>query len=220
MSKIPSNHKLAERILIKLVESGELKINENGEIWRYKKRFGTKSGGTKLIDVVPIRAERNLNGYLSIRGMFNNKRTTGFAHRLVWQYFNGNIENGLTINHKDGNKQNNHPTNLELATYSDQIKHCYHVLKNKSQVGEKNNQSKIKDIDIIKIIKLYDTKLYTQAEIAKIYGVCHQQISRIINGDRRNQDGNVKIKIDHRNCKYLERNEKGVFIGKRNNKHE
>lgn len=208
--KIPSNHKFSERKLIKLVESSEFIIKSNGEIWRQKRRIGKT-----VFDIKPTRAERKgKDGYLTVRGMFNGVRHTGAAHRLVWQYFKGKIPNGLTINHKDGIKDNNHPDNLELATYSEQNKHCYYILKKRSQKGEKNNQAKIKDSDISKIISLYNSKKHTQLQIANIFSVSHQQISKIINGDRRNHNKNV-IKKDHRNCDCLVRDNKGKFIGKK-----
>ncbi len=209
--KVPKNHRFVERIVIKLVYENIITINENGEIWRVRKKIRGK-----YYDIAPKRAEiGGANGnYFSVQLFENNKAHRALAHRLIWHYFKGKIPDGLTINHKDGNKQNNHPDNLELATYSEQTLHCYHVLKNKTQVGEKNNQAKIKDDDIEKIIKLYETKLYTQLQISKMYGISHQHVSSIINGDRRNYNGNI-IKIDHRNCDYLERDNKGKFIGKK-----
>lgn len=39
-----------------------------------------------------------------------------YAHRLVWEIFNGEIEEGLEIDHKDGNKSNNSIGNLRKVT--------------------------------------------------------------------------------------------------------
>jgi hypothetical protein len=47
------------------------------------------------------------------------------AHRFVWEAIHGSIPPGLTVNHVDGDKANNRPDNLELATQSEQISHAY-----------------------------------------------------------------------------------------------
>lgn len=46
------------------------------------------------------------------------------AHRLVALCFVPNPDSKATVNHKDGNKLNNHFTNLEWATVQEQIEHA------------------------------------------------------------------------------------------------
>ena len=57
-----------------------------------------------------LQPRRHRQGYLTISVQGKQK----FIHRLVWEEFNGVIPKGLQINHKDGNKSNNHIDNLEL----------------------------------------------------------------------------------------------------------
>lgn len=47
------------------------------------------------------------------------------SHRVVWTHFNGRIPSGLQINHIDLNKANNAPSNLELVTAAENIRHSY-----------------------------------------------------------------------------------------------
>ncbi len=102
---LPSNHRQAERILIQLVRDGQWQIDENGYIWRTCVRHGLRIGGFELLPCTVRRVERKSPlGYLTVRAMIDWKRTTGFAHRLVWQHFFGDIPDGLTINHKNGIK--------------------------------------------------------------------------------------------------------------------
>ena len=53
-------------------------------------------------------------------------------HILVYTMFVGEIPKGMTINHKDGNHENNQLNNLELATYSENMQHSYDILKRTS----------------------------------------------------------------------------------------
>ena len=77
----------------------------------------------------------------------NKVRTSHLIHRLVAITFLDNPNNKLTVNHKDGNKLNNHLCNLEWATYSENCKHSYdnnlHDLELcKSYIGKKHAKSK------------------------------------------------------------------------------
>jgi hypothetical protein len=56
---------------------------------------------------------------------FNGKNKTVLLHRLVAETFLPNPENLETVNHKDGNKENNHVDNLEWMTYGDNTKDSF-----------------------------------------------------------------------------------------------
>ena len=63
------------------------------------------------------------SGYLLVR--MNNKAIT--IHSIIANLFIGERPKGLVVNHKDGNKFNNHPSNLEYVTIAENI---YHSIKN------------------------------------------------------------------------------------------
>ena len=124
--RVPTNHRQAERHIIKAIESGELRIDRQGRIWREKVRKGLKMGGVQLCRIKPKRAEHRVQaGYLQIRNTIDGKRIYACAHRLVWQYFFGDIPDGLCMNHKNGIKDDNRPENLEVVTYSENQKHAF-----------------------------------------------------------------------------------------------
>lgn len=72
------------------------------------------------------------NEYIYYKIPKNKKPTHYSAHRLVAQHFICNPENKPQVNHKDGNKSNNHYSNLEWVTASENFIHRYKVLKQKN----------------------------------------------------------------------------------------
>ena len=60
-------------------------------------------------------------GYQRIRLLKNHKRISIYIHRLVYQTFIGEIPEGYEINHIDHNKSNNHISNLELVSHSENM---------------------------------------------------------------------------------------------------
>lgn len=63
------------------------------------------------------------NGYERVN--VDGRETT--VHRVVVEALHGQIPEGLTVNHLDGDKANNRPDNLELATQGEQVAHAYRI---------------------------------------------------------------------------------------------
>lgn len=70
-------------------------------------------------------------GYYRVNFFVNDKRTVFLVHRLVAIEWIPNPMNKAEVNHKDGNKSNNHVSNLEWNTKSENQYHSYHRLNNK-----------------------------------------------------------------------------------------
>jgi hypothetical protein len=69
------------------------------------------------------------NGYYKVDLYDNLKRRKVYVHQLVGEcYHKDTWFAGAVINHKDGNRLNNHKDNLEWSTYSRNNKHAYEVL--------------------------------------------------------------------------------------------
>jgi len=68
------------------------------------------------------------NGYYRV--MFGDRKRE-LVHRLVAKAFHCNPDNRPCVNHKDGDPSNNHKSNLEWVTYSENELHSYRVLGKK-----------------------------------------------------------------------------------------
>lgn len=70
---------------------------------------------------------RGKAGYLVVRLLSNGVGITRVVHRLVAEAFIPNENNLPTVNHIDGNKQNNHVDNLEWVSFADNNIHALHT---------------------------------------------------------------------------------------------
>lgn len=83
------------------------------------------------------RPEGKIN-YMSVTLSKNGKGKTFSVHRLVAEAFISNPENKRTVNHKDCDPTNNDVSNLEWATYSENILHAFQNGKRPWNLGKRN----------------------------------------------------------------------------------
>ena len=129
-------------------------------------------------EVVPSVSKK---GYLQV--CLTNKNTYSI-HRLVALTFIENEENKPEVNHIDGNKLNNHISNLEWCTTQENLEHkrinnLGKTLKAKlSATGTNNSQAKLDEEDVILIrtncVTKEDIKRFSKeldVSIATIYDI-------------------------------------------------
>ncbi len=130
-------------------------------------------------------------GYHQVVVYKNNKNYTRMVHTLVTQTFLGWRPAGLEVNHKDGNKSNNHLSNLEYVTPSENIRHAWATglfekvreATIRDKTGERNKVSKLSDEQVDKLQALKGTML--QREAAALFGISPKHVSSIWGGKRR-----------------------------------
>lgn len=146
---MPWTHRQSERRFADLVRIGYWRVDADGSVWKTG-RFGTHT--REIIPITPRRAESiTRDGYLYIRAtMDDRKRLHGGAHRLVWQWFNGDIPDGMVVNHINGVKSDNRPENLEVVTSSENGAHAHRTGLN-SCAGERNPNVRLTDKQVVEI---------------------------------------------------------------------
>lgn len=173
--------------LYKAVEAGLLEIDSKGRIWKVAEMRGNRWNQNRAKHrVMRRRAEHDQGQYLQVRRMVAGKRTYALAHRLVWMHFNGPIPQGLQINHKNGNKKDNRPANLELATSAQNTRHAVRVLgvgRAANQHGEKNRNAKLTQAQV-QAIRSRRAQGDSLKAIASEFGVTFQTVSKIARGNR------------------------------------
>lgn len=106
-------------------------------------------------------------------------------HRLVYQYFIGPIPDGLTVNHKNGNRKDNRAANLEAATMREQMIHAYATgLQQRAKGSARKNVAKLTEAQVSEIRRRYTFRVVTGKILGAEFGVSAGCISSIIRGDR------------------------------------
>lgn len=133
-----------------------------------------------------LRQHKTINGYPQVGLAKDNKSQTKLIHRLVCDAFKNNTYNKPCVNHIDLDKTNNHLSNLEWCTYSENEKHSYAngkipIKSNLGNTGLKAKDSKqVMQYDLcMNIVSIYESA----SMAAKTNGIGQGHISACCRGD-------------------------------------
>lgn len=98
-----------------------------------------------------------------------------YAHRVIWQAANGDIPDGLEIDHLNGNKADNRARNLEAVTKSQNVRRA--IALGLAPVGEQKAQAKLTDDKVREIRATVET--ITAAQWARDLGVDKSTIKAV-----------------------------------------
>lgn len=147
-----------------------LKRNKNYGVDEYGNVYSIKKNKK-------LTPKKNHDGYLRIQLWKNGKCEFVSIHRLVAEEYIPNPNNYPIVNHLDGDKQNNHYTNLEWCTQKDNIIHSWKNGFSKPRRNEKVKMSK--RIDQLTLEGEYITTFPSTMEIERQLGIPHSQISNV-----------------------------------------
>lgn len=110
-------------------------------------------------------------GYFNCSLSKNNTRKSFLVHWIIAKTFLKKPQNKSQVNHIDGDKKNNHISNLEYVTFSENVRHSYNLGLQKTKL---TNQQ------VISMRKKFLTGRYTKSQLAKIFGIHDSTASCII----------------------------------------
>lgn len=155
----------------------------------------TKDGViTRLYDDHIYTVSDNNYGYLISAGEY--------IHRLVAMFHIPNPDNLPCVNHKDGNKKNNHVDNLEWCSYSHNGKHAVTTGLQPVAKGCNHYSSKLTTEQVQAIIDGFVAgKSYPELE--KEFSISNAAVSRIIRGVRYKEENVDRSKVKKRSSDIL-----------------
>ena len=136
-------------------------ITSCGKVWSYKrKKFLSPS--------------KQKNGYFHIDLCGKTK----LIHRLVAEAYVDNPYGKDTVDHIDGNKENNSVNNLQWLTHAE-------------------NRVKGKRKNLCKIVCVNDGRIFdTQTECADFYGIRQSNVNHVLTGKLKTTGGKIFIRKD------------------------
>jgi hypothetical protein len=133
---------------------GLYEISESGVVKSLPRIKKDSFGGEYTTKPRILKVSITKKGYVRVKLTDSNGCSKEyFLHRLVIQAFKETIPDSV-VNHLDGNKQNNHFSNLEWVTHQENIKHA--VKKGLFHKGERTGSSVLTEEDVRWIRSTYE----------------------------------------------------------------
>ena len=162
---------------------GSYQVSNMGRVRSVDRVVTFKDGSMRKLKGKVLKSYLNNVGYELLKLSNDGRGNTKTVHRLVLETFKPHVNmNDLQVNHIDGNKSNNHLTNLEWVTARDNILHAHDLglIKNR---GEDSPRAKLSKADVLEVLQRLDTG-EMHKDIGLDYGVSRRCITDINTGRR------------------------------------
>jgi hypothetical protein len=122
------------------------------------------------------------HGYLYVRLYFRGRTRKIQVHRLVAMAFIGApSSSSQTVNHKDGDKLNNLPNNLEWLSQGENATHGWQTGLMRTLRGEANGFAKL-SAEQVASLRRRRSEGATYNQLASEFCICKSHVSRIVRG--------------------------------------
>lgn len=127
-----------------------------------------------------IKQRINSDGYSVITAGTNKNRRQVGVHRLIALAFIPNPDNLPEVDHIDNNRLNNHVSNLQWISHSDNVKKIPFEVGSQARRGENNGRAKVTEKEVISIRKLFDENKFNISQLSRIFNIPWTTISHIV----------------------------------------
>lgn len=154
---------------------GWYEVSDHGQVRRLQPGPGTQVGRILRNHPIPT-------GYLHVRLCVHSNPADLYVHRLVAEAFIGPRPRGLQINHINGNKTDNRPSNLEYVTQLQNMRHSFRPEFGRYVArGREHPRAKLSEIDVRAIVARRKEG-GTMAAIAAVFHVSGTAIRDVMSG--------------------------------------
>ena len=191
-------------------------VSNLGAVRSLARKVRSKNNSERSVKERLLIQSQNGRGYLHV-GISNGKSRSIVVHRLVATAFLGVAGERMTVNHKDGNKANNHVDNLEWVSVGENNKHAIETRlrvikrgvdspnygKPGPRIGAKASRETIEKIRASKIgisvqrtsVMHVDTGIVFKsiAEAARYFGIKASCLRAQLRGQNKNKSGLVYL---------------------------
>ena len=156
--------------------AGRYEVSSLGRVRSLRRVAGTYDIQRKTPLV--MKAQIHGVGYLAVTLGYGREKKQEYIHRLVGTAFHGACPSGKQCAHLDGDRKNNHASNLRWVTAKENSSHRF--LHGTHLIGTSSPRSKLNERQVLEIRRTYpfDRRL---GAFAKLYGVSKQVVQNVIN---------------------------------------
>lgn len=159
---------------------GFYSVSSAGRVRSEKRLVVDSIGRPRRIKERILRPRADKIGYVKVALHKNGVGDSILIHRLVVSAFIGPCPIGREVNHRDGDKTNNHLNNLEYVTRRENIQHSFSSGLKIPQKGQEHGRSKLTEALVQSIKRQKGTR--TARSIARDFGVHEVTIGGIFKG--------------------------------------
>lgn len=154
-----------------------IEANQFGEIRTIDHYTVCKDGKRRFVKGRVLKQKLNPNGYMYVTFSVNGKTIHLRVHRIVATCFIPNPNGYLEVNHIDNNRTNNNANNLEWCTHQYNQDH-------KKNFGTSQAQLFGRPLFAVSLKTGKVLRFESRAEAERELGINHENINRVIKGDR------------------------------------